>query len=555
MTGKYLITTLGCKVNQYESEHLRGVLESHGLKPACGRQAPDIAIVNTCAVTSSASRKSRQSLRRLARGGATTVVAVGCSASEDADRLRNIPGVSAVFGHDTDVAAELSRLVSHMVATKLGPQVHACDDQAMDDPSSDYPAPLQPEGHSVGPRNQDRVEVDSTHLDRTNDSSEAANTKAGRTATRGNDVWMKPRDAGGTPISTAKVAASITKSIVAVPMPVVNQNTALTSRIDLFDGHQRAFLKVQDGCDAFCTYCIIPRLRPRLRSKPIEIAVDEAKALVDNGHKEIIVTGIFLGAYGRDTAIRKRFDAQVSPLARLIEALAGVKGLRRLRLSSLEPGDVDDDLLGVLADHENCVPHLHLPLQAGSAAILRKMNRQYTRSDFDAMIERTRNKLDRPAISTDIIVGFPGESDRDFQESVTASRNAGFVKIHAFPFSPRNKTAAARWQREFVHNSLVKERMRALATLESELSLAFRQQFVGHAERVLVERDPADWSQFKMDVHHGRSDRYFEIHFESDDVAPGDLLSVRIDRVTAPRTHGTVVRSGSGVSLCVLHDK
>jgi threonylcarbamoyladenosine tRNA methylthiotransferase MtaB len=311
-------------------------------------------------------------------------------------------------------------------------------------------------------------------------------------------------------------------------------------RITSFAGHQRAFLKVQDGCDAFCSYCIIPRLRPWPRSKPIKVAVAEARDLVRAGHKEIVVTGVFLGAYGRETAVRRRWARQGSPLAALVDALARVEGLRRLRLSSLEPGDVDEALLEELSAHKNCVPHLHLPLQSGSASILRRMNRQYTVAAFVEMIQRVRAALDRPAVSTDIIVGFPGETERDFEASIDIARRVEFCKIHAFPFSPRDQTVAARWRRDFVHPNVVRDRMRRLAEVERECSFRFRRRFVGQVERVIVEESGTldgqtdEWHN----VRHGRSDRYFKVHFETDEVRPGDLVSVRIDRVTPTRTHG-----------------
>ncbi len=338
--------------------------------------------------------------------------------------------------------------------------------------------------------------------------------------------------------------------------PATERVAAFAARIQSFEGRQRAFLKVQDGCDAHCTYCIIPRLRPRLRSKPIDAAVTEVRGLVDAGFKEIILTGIFLGAYGRETAIRKRWPAsrlcqaaQKSPLADLVRALAGVDGLARLRISSLEPGDVDDALLGVLAEHENCVPHLHLPLQSGSGRILARMNRQYGANAFVEMIDRVREALDRPAISTDIIVGFPGETEAEFAETLGIARYAGFSKIHAFPFSPREQTAAFRWTKDFVPTEIARDRMTRLADLERELSLAFRKQFVGEVERVIVEGKVGDAVTRSGDcesaasgnapIHHGRSDRHFEIFFESDNAAPGDLIPIRIDRVTPTRTHGT----------------
>jgi len=322
------------------------------------------------------------------------------------------------------------------------------------------------------------------------------------------------------------------------------------SGIQGFDDHQRAFLKVQDGCDAHCTYCIIPRLRPDLRSKPIEVAVTEARELVRHGHKEIIVTGIFLGAYGHETAIRRRFGGDGAPLADLVAALADVTGLERLRLSSLEPGDVSEALLDVLASRPNCVPHLHLPLQSGSETVLRRMNRQYTRDDYAAMLDRVRARLDRPAITTDVIVGFPGETGADFEASVEIARHAGFCKIHAFPFSPRKQTAAARWHTAFVPAKEIQARLRTLAAVEADESLQFRRKFMGRTERVIVEAScPGDEDPCRP-LHHGRSDRYFRVHFEDDPhdaigVAEGDMVSVRIDRVTPGRTVGTVLRPDS----------
>ena len=496
MAGKYLLTTLGCKVNQYESQQIREALESAGLCPAGGGEAPDIAVVNTCAVTGTACRKTRQAIRRVAWGGRTPVVVVGCGVTADAEQLRRIRGVTALLGHDADICSELRRLL-----------LHRFDGQPAETPD-----------HSTSCNGTTHKRPDVSRYDES----------------------MKP--AGAQP-GYARWTSRTTvpsKDIIPRPPTVVKATGPLVARITSFAGHQRAFLKVQDGCDAFCSYCIIPRLRPWPRSKPIKVAVAEARDLVRAGHKEIVVTGIFLGAYGRETAVRRRWARQGSPLAALVDALAGVEGLRRLRLSSLEPGDVDEALLEGLSAHENCVPHLHLPLQSGSGAILRRMNRQYTVAAFVEMIERVRAALDRPAVSTDIIVGFPGETEGDFEASIDIARRVEFCKIHAFPFSPRDQTVAARWRRDFVHPSVVRDRMRRLAEVERECSFRFRRRFVGQVERVIVEESGAldgqtdEWHN----VHHGRSDRYFKVHFEADEVRPGDLISVRIDRVTPARTHG-----------------
>ncbi len=512
MARKYLLTTLGCKVNQYETQQIRELFDSLGMVPARDGETPDIAVVNTCAVTSSASRKSGQALRRLARRGATSIVAVGCGATDDAERLRRLPHVLAVLGHDTDIHAELRELLT--LRERRNP--HA------------------PAGDTSGYLRADQERADADR----------------------NEVWMNPFVSETNPrgVSASQAAVLPAERIVSRPLPIVKEDGVLSGRIDAFAGHQRAFLKVQDGCDAWCSYCVIPRLRPSLRSKPVDVAVAEAQSLVRAGHKELIVTGIFLGAYGRETAIRKRFSPQASPLAQLIQALARVEGLARLRLSSLEPGDVDAALLDVLAGQAACVPHLHLPLQSGSGEVLRRMNRQYTREAFVEMIERVRSALDRPAISTDIIVGFPGETEADFEATLDVARAAGFVKIHAFPFSPRERTAAAKWRKDFIHGDVVRDRLRRLGELERESSLAYRRVFLGEHHRVLVETTTgAGGSSVIGTVQRGRTDRYFEVHFEATAVRPGDLVTVRIDRVTPGRTHGTYMEPGAaGYPLHVL---
>ena len=297
--------------------------------------------------------------------------------------------------------------------------------------------------------------------------------------------------------------------------------------------HQRAFLKVQDGCDAHCTYCIIPQLRPALWSKSIDDAVDEATALVRTGHREIVLTGIFLGAFGRATALRRRQPDDAKPLAALIDALCTrVPGLARLRLSSLEPGDLDADLLHALRRHEQVVPHFHLPLQSGSDAILRRMNRQYGRADYLGMVDAVRDAFDRPALTTDVIVGFPGEDDAAFADTLAVVRHAGFVHTHAFPYSPRPNTAAARWTDRRVPPQVARERLAELQGVTATTADAFVRQFVGETAAVLVERstDPAA-------PRHGRSERYFDVAFDGP-AEPGDLVSVRVERAEAGRAFG-----------------
>ncbi len=506
MNGKYRLSTLGCKVNQYESQQLRELCESLGYLPAQLDEAADIAIVNTCAVTNTALSKSRQETRRLTHGGRTAVIVVGCGATADAERIRNIQGVSAVVGHDGDALNEVRKILVSLPA-------------------------------------DERSQLSTSH--KAGDQAHANRSAAGE-----NELWMMQDHQAVTRLAADTPSALKPQGIISKGLPIVKEDKFLHGRIERFEGHQRAFLKVQDGCDAFCTYCIIPQLRSSLQSKPIEQAVAEARRLVESGHKEIIITGIFLGAFGRDTAIRKRFASTESPLASLVRALSQVDGLKRLRLSSLEPGDVDSALLEVIATSEVCVPHLHLPLQSGSAEILRRMNRQYTRDEFLNMIERVNAALDRPAITTDIIVGFPGEAEEDFMASMEMARHAEFLKIHAFPFSPRDKTAAARWQREFIPKAIARERMQRLAEVERECSRNYRQRAIGQIERVLVEGNEANQTG---ELCQGRTDRYFRLFFESRNAKPGDIVNIRVDRVTPTRTHGTHLPARtSQIPLCVL---
>lgn len=304
--------------------------------------------------------------------------------------------------------------------------------------------------------------------------------------------------------------------------------------------HQRAFLKIQDGCDAHCTYCIIPQLRPRVWSKSVEDTVDEAKRLVDAGHVEIVLTGIFLGAYGQPTALRRRqpFDT-ARPLAELIEALCTrVDGLRRLRLSSMEPGDLTPELLAVAQSFEQVVPHFHLPLQSGSNRILRRMNRQYTRDDYLHMVDMLATAYDRPAITTDVIAGFPGETDEDFSDTLDVIRAASAIHVHAFPYSPRPNTAAARWENDFVPPHIAQRRMRAIEGLMHENDLAFRQSFVGQRATILVERPGRDTP---VGAVKGRTERYFEVIVEGVTASAGQLVETMIERVENDQTFGVSI--------------
>jgi threonylcarbamoyladenosine tRNA methylthiotransferase MtaB len=449
----FSIQTLGCKVNQYESEQLASLLRSNGWVEGDPADS-ELRIVNTCSVTMEAASKSRQSVRRAVRlpvvRGKSKVVVTGCWATSDKEAAGRIPGVDLVLTHHDEVSHRLGEFL------ELGKSGESC-------------------ASAGGTRSLPLLEDRQTH-------------------------------------------------------------------------RQRAFLKIQDGCDAHCTYCIIPKLRPVLWSKPLGSLLDEARRLVDAGHVELVLTGIFLGAYGQGTALhRRQSKAEKTPLASAITALCTVvPGLRRVRLSSLEPGDLDDHLLEVLKSHPQVVPHFHLPLQSGSDRLLRRMNRQYSRNDFLRLVEKLNGAFDRPALTTDIIVGFPGETDPEFDQTLDIINASRFIHIHAFAYSPRPRTAAAaRWKEDFVPPRSSNRRIDILRDRAAKFSLEFRSTFVNQTVQLLVEREAANAREA---MRHGRCERYFDVHFDAANAIAGDLAEVRIDRVTPTRTFGTLLRLNPAVA-------
>lgn len=328
----------------------------------------------------------------------------------------------------------------------------------------------------------------------------------------------------------------------------LSENTArLLTQPTVKGRHIRAEVKIQDGCDASCTFCIIPKIRRHLRSKSIADTVAEVRHLVDLGHREVVLTGIFIGAYGHETALRRR---QANPtaehLAELLDAVAQVPGLARVRLSSMEPGDVTPALLEAMNANANViVPHLHLPLQSGSDTILRRMNRQYRVGDYREMIAMVNESLSRddlpPAITTDIICGFPGETADDFEATRALAEEVGYLHMHVFPYSPRPGTAAARWKDQFIPPEVIKARVRTLIDLERDprdgLSIRFRRRLKNRTVRVIIEQRDQDDPSFVL----GRCDHYARIRFPGA-FRRGEEEHVRIHRITARSTEGERVR-------------
>lgn len=284
--------------------------------------------------------------------------------------------------------------------------------------------------------------------------------------------------------------------------------------ISRFDRHTRAFLKVEDGCDLNCSFCIIPQVRGAPVSRPIESAVDEARRLVGNGYLEIVLTGVHLGAYGRDLENR-------SMLPDLAERLLAIPGLRRLRLSSLEANEISDPLIDLMAADPRFCPHLHLPLQSGDDAVLRRMRRRYNTAQFLAACERVAGRVAEPSFTTDVIVGFPGESDANFGNTLELCRRVGFSRIHIFPYSRRRGTDAALLPD--LPGRVKKERLRRLKALAGDLTDAYARRFLGREVEVLTEEEG------------GYTERYLKAHAAG---APNTIVRMRVERIEHGELYG-----------------
>jgi threonylcarbamoyladenosine tRNA methylthiotransferase MtaB len=406
------LVTLGCKVNQYETQLVKEALERVGFREAGENEPAELCIVNTCTITAEADSKARQVVRQLARQqpGAQTIL-FGCYAARDPETLGKLPGVVAVVSDSRELP----------------------------------------------------------------------------------DVFQR--------------------------FGVVDWPTGITR----FDGHRRAFVKVQDGCILNCTYCIIPEVRPGLRSRSPEEIYDEVQTLVDGGYKEVILTGIHLGHYGVE-ATRGRSGQPPFRLWHLIERLNDIPGNWRLRLSSLEAGEIGPDFIAAIRGFERLCPHFHICLQSGSDDVLYRMKRRYRVGRFLEKLEMLRQACCEPAFSTDVIVGFPGETETDFRNTLSTCEAAEFMKIHVFPFSPRRGTPAASFPNQ-VSSAVRKERCQRLTDLEGLLADRYHARLVGKSLSVLVEARPASREGFVL----GTACRYVPVELPGSDRDVGELVDVQAE--------------------------
>ena len=282
--------------------------------------------------------------------------------------------------------------------------------------------------------------------------------------------------------------------------------------------HTRAYIKVQDGCNQFCTYCIIPYARGRVRSREMQDVVREVRTLADNGYQEVVLTGIHLSSYGID------FDGQ-RHLSDLIRAVHEIEGIRRIRLGSLEPGIVTEEFAGTLAAMPKICPHFHLSLQSGCDATLKRMNRRYTSEEYYEKCRILRKYFDDPALTTDVIVGFPGETEEDFQASFDFVDKVDFYETHIFKYSKREGTKAASMPDQ-VDEQVKAERSARLIALGEKKRKAYEERFIGKTVEVLVEEDAViDGKK----VQTGHTKEYIKIALDAQENLRNCIVNVQID--------------------------
>jgi threonylcarbamoyladenosine tRNA methylthiotransferase MtaB len=280
--------------------------------------------------------------------------------------------------------------------------------------------------------------------------------------------------------------------------------------INHFEAHTRAFVKVQDGCNSFCTYCIIPYVRGRSKSRPISDIIKEVESLIENGYKEVVLTGINIGDFDGGNGKDRLSD--------LVRAVDNVKGLKRLRISSIDPDEVDDDLLEAVINGKRTCKSMHIVLQSGSNVILKKMNRKYTRQLFLDSVFRLKEKCPTFTFTTDIIVGFPQETHRDFEDTLEVVKEVRFAKVHMFPYSPRERTKAFSYLGR-IPQEVIKERKNRLLRLSEEVAFSLRNDFLGQKMSVLLEAKEGS----KI---HGHTDNFLQVTLDDPSITSNTIVDV-----------------------------
>ena len=425
--------TLGCKVNHYETEAIWQLFKAQGYERVEYENIADVYVINTCTVTNTGDKKSRQVIRRAVRKNPDAVIAVtGCYAQTSPAEIMAIPGVDIVVG------------------------------------------------------TQDRVKM----LD-----------------------YIEQFKNERQPINAV---GNIMKSRVYEELDV----PAFTDR-------HRASLKIQEGCNNFCTFCIIPWARGLMRSRDPKEVLHQAQQLVDAGYKEIVLTGIHTGGYGEDMK-----DYNLAMLLRELEEK--VVGLKRIRISSIEASQITDEVIEVLANSKIVVPHLHIPIQSGSDTVLKRMRRKYTMEFFADRLVKLKKALPGLAVTSDVIVGFPGETEEEFMETYNFIKEHKFSELHVFPYSKRTGTPAARMDGQ-IDEEVKNERVHRLIELSDQLAKEYASQYEGEVLEVIPEE------RLENGLYEGYTANYLRVQFPANGEMIGEIVKVKITKAGYPINEGQFV--------------
>ncbi|MEX0962261.1 MAG: tRNA (N(6)-L-threonylcarbamoyladenosine(37)-C(2))-methylthiotransferase MtaB [Simkaniaceae bacterium] len=297
-----------------------------------------------------------------------------------------------------------------------------------------------------------------------------------------------------------------------------------------FEAHTRAFVKIQDGCNSYCSYCVIPFVRGRSRSKKVDEILKEIEGLVENGYKEIVLTGINIGDF--DGGIPEN-PVRLYELVKLVDE---IEGLKRIRISSIDPDEVDEPLLQAVANGKKTCPSMHIVLQSGSNAILNRMRRKYSKQDFFHTIDRLRAVSSDFTFTTDLIVGFPGESERDFEESLEVLNRVQFAKVHLFPYSDRPKTRASRMKNK-VPKALIEKRRLKIMDLAQKNAYQLRERFLGLESKVLLENEDSARPGFIR----GHTENFLTVSVPQKKLRSNDIVTARLEKNERDGFLGTLI--------------
>jgi threonylcarbamoyladenosine tRNA methylthiotransferase MtaB len=432
--SKFKITTLGCKVNQAESEAIAQDLLSSEWLTARDLQEADICIVNTCAVTQKAAMQSRQAVRRAIRANPNAqIVVTGCYAQTAPQEIKAIDGVNYIVGHG--------------------------------------------EKHTIG--------------------------------------RMIRTIGDGVPGHGISICGDIRKKRPFAAMPIAN--TVLRTR---------PFLKIQDGCDAFCAYCIVPHARGRSRSMPLESVLDNIGKLAKAGYREVVLTGIHLGAYGHDLS-------PVTNLSTAMERIRELKPIDRVRLSSIEPFDFTGKILDQAVKSDIFCRHFHIPLQSGDAEILKNMGRPYSPRFFSDLLNKIHRLMPDAAIGADVLIGFPGESESAFENTYKLVEKLPISYLHVFPFSARPGTKAANLPNK-VDGGIIKDRCERMRILGNEKRMKFYREFIGQVLPILIETKREASTNFLK----GISSNYLPVLIDAGDKLKNKIVDVKIQKLEGIKLFG-----------------